>query len=62
MWSASGVLLQYLRKWAGLNQQQLGDAIGYSLEQMASRPQRMRGLPSRHAGRGVGRVCRTVRG
>ncbi|GAP50606.1 DNA-binding protein [Streptomyces azureus] len=32
MWSASGVLLQYLRKWAGLNQQQLGDAIGYSLE------------------------------
>ncbi|MFG2384003.1 helix-turn-helix domain-containing protein [Streptomyces avermitilis] len=35
-WSAYGVLLQYLRKRAGLNQQQLGDAIGYSLEQVAS--------------------------
>ncbi|MCZ4602874.1 helix-turn-helix transcriptional regulator [Streptomyces sp. Lzd4kr] len=36
VWSAYGVLLQYLRKRAGLNQQQLGDAIGYSLEQVAS--------------------------
>ncbi|MGC4972311.1 helix-turn-helix domain-containing protein [Streptomyces sp. DT199] len=36
MWSAYGVLLQYLRKPAGLNQQQLGDAIDYSLEQVAS--------------------------
>lgn len=36
MWSAYGVLLQYLRKRAGLNQQQLGDTIGYSLEQVAS--------------------------
>ncbi|WP_242438566.1 helix-turn-helix domain-containing protein [Streptomyces sp. CB00455] len=36
MWSAYGVLLQYLRKRAGLNQQQLGEAIGYSLEQVAS--------------------------
>ncbi|MFF3314786.1 helix-turn-helix transcriptional regulator [Streptomyces sp. NPDC003035] len=35
-WSAYGVLLQYLRKRAGLNQQQLGDAMGYSLEQVAS--------------------------
>nr|WP_190855812.1 helix-turn-helix transcriptional regulator [Streptomyces aurantiacus] len=35
-WSAYGVLLQHLRKRAGLNQQQLGDAIGYSLEQVAS--------------------------
>ncbi|WP_060886963.1 helix-turn-helix domain-containing protein [Streptomyces caniscabiei] len=35
-WSAYGVLLQYLRKRAGLSQQQLGDAIGYSLEQVAS--------------------------
>ena len=35
-WSAYGVLLQYLRKRAGLNQQQLGEAIGYSLEQVAS--------------------------
>jgi transcriptional regulator with XRE-family HTH domain len=33
---AYGVLLQHLRKRAGLNQQQLGDAIGYSLEQVAS--------------------------
>ncbi|MET9100532.1 Scr1 family TA system antitoxin-like transcriptional regulator [Streptomyces antibioticus] len=36
VWSAYGVLLQYLRKRAGLNQHQLGDAIGYSLEQVAS--------------------------
>ncbi|MFE2811432.1 helix-turn-helix domain-containing protein [Streptomyces nigra] len=36
VWSAYGVLLQYLRKRAELNQQQLGDAIGYSLEQVAS--------------------------
>ncbi|MFE2682833.1 helix-turn-helix domain-containing protein [Streptomyces mirabilis] len=36
VWSAYGVLLQYLRKRARLNQQQLGDAIGYSLEQVAS--------------------------
>nr|WP_239149319.1 helix-turn-helix transcriptional regulator [Streptomyces sp. SID12501] len=36
VWSAYGVLLQYLRKRAGLNQQQFGDAIGYSLEQVAS--------------------------
>ncbi|MBT2477515.1 helix-turn-helix domain-containing protein [Streptomyces sp. ISL-94] len=36
VWSAYGVLLQYLRKRTGLNQQQLGDAIGYSLEQVAS--------------------------
>ncbi|MFF7876153.1 helix-turn-helix transcriptional regulator [Streptomyces californicus] len=34
--SAYGVLLQYLRKRAGLSQQQLADAIGYSLEQVAS--------------------------
>ncbi|MEU5591490.1 helix-turn-helix transcriptional regulator [Streptomyces sp. NPDC020298] len=36
VWSAYGVLLQHLRRRAGLNQQQLGDAIGYSLEQVAS--------------------------
>lgn len=36
VWSAYGVLLQHLRKRCGLNQQQLGDAIGYSLEQVAS--------------------------
>jgi transcriptional regulator with XRE-family HTH domain len=36
VWVAYGVLLQHLRKRAGLNQQQLGDAIGYSLEQVAS--------------------------
>lgn len=36
VWSAYGVLLQHLRKRAGLNQQQLGQAIGYSLEQVAS--------------------------
>ncbi|MFE7645868.1 helix-turn-helix domain-containing protein [Streptomyces phaeoluteigriseus] len=35
-WSAYGTLLQHLRKQAGLTQQQLGDAIGYSLEQVAS--------------------------
>ncbi|MEU6770195.1 helix-turn-helix transcriptional regulator [Streptomyces sp. NPDC046759] len=36
VWAAYGVLLQHLRKRAGLNQQQLGDAIGYSPEQVAS--------------------------
>ncbi|WP_374204220.1 helix-turn-helix transcriptional regulator [Streptomyces sp. HPF1205] len=36
VWSAYGVLLQHVRKRAGLSQQQLGDAIGYSLEQVAS--------------------------
>ncbi|KUN89052.1 DNA-binding protein [Streptomyces bungoensis] len=36
VWAAYGVLLQHLRKRAGLSQQQLGDAIGYSLEQVAS--------------------------
>ncbi|MFH9980211.1 helix-turn-helix domain-containing protein [Streptomyces sp. NPDC017179] len=36
VWSAYGVLLQHLRKRCGLNQQQLGEAIGYSLEQVAS--------------------------
>ncbi|MGW1401167.1 helix-turn-helix domain-containing protein [Streptomyces sp. NPDC002405] len=36
VWSAYGVLLQFLRKRSGLNQQQLGDAIGYSLELVAS--------------------------
>ncbi|MEU7472801.1 Scr1 family TA system antitoxin-like transcriptional regulator [Streptomyces sp. NPDC044984] len=35
-WSAYGRLLQHLRKRAGLNQQQLGEAIDYSLEQVAS--------------------------
>ncbi|MET9727559.1 helix-turn-helix domain-containing protein [Streptomyces zaomyceticus] len=30
------MLLQYLRKRAGLSQQQLADAVGYSLEQVAS--------------------------
>ncbi|MGW3389391.1 helix-turn-helix domain-containing protein [Streptomyces cinereoruber] len=35
-WSAYGVLLQYLRNRTGLNQQQLGDVMGYSLEQVAS--------------------------
>lgn len=35
-WSAYGVLLQHLRKRAGLSQQELGEAIGYSLEQVAS--------------------------
>lgn len=36
VWSAYGVLLQHLRRRAGLSQQQLGDAIGYSLELVAS--------------------------
>ncbi|MFH9863011.1 helix-turn-helix domain-containing protein [Streptomyces sp. NPDC017202] len=35
-WSAYGRLLQHLRKRVGLNQQELGEAIGYSLEQVAS--------------------------
>lgn len=35
-WTAYGVLLQYLRKRAGLSQQRLADAVGYSLEQVAS--------------------------
>lgn len=35
-WSAYGRLLQHLRKRAGLNQQALGEAIGYSLEHVAS--------------------------
>ncbi|AXL92321.1 transcriptional regulator [Streptomyces sp. CB09001] len=35
-WAAYGRLLQHLRKRAGLNQQQLGEAIGYSLEQVSS--------------------------
>ncbi|MEU2500592.1 helix-turn-helix transcriptional regulator [Streptomyces pseudogriseolus] len=35
-WAAYGRLLQHLRKRAGLTQQQLGEAIGYSLEQVAS--------------------------
>jgi transcriptional regulator with XRE-family HTH domain len=35
-WAAYGRLLQHLRKRAGLSQQQLGEAIGYSLEQVAS--------------------------
>ncbi|MTE21504.1 helix-turn-helix domain-containing protein [Streptomyces sp. TRM43335] len=36
VWSAYGRLLQHLRKQNGMNQQQLGDAIGYSIEQVAS--------------------------
>lgn len=36
VWAAYGMLLQHLRKRTGLNQQQLGEAIGYSLEQVAS--------------------------
>ncbi|MFP8884139.1 helix-turn-helix domain-containing protein [Streptomyces mangrovi] len=36
VWSAYGRLLQHLRKQAGLSQHKLGDAIGYSLEQVAS--------------------------
>ncbi|GGW43944.1 transcriptional regulator [Streptomyces lucensis JCM 4490] len=36
VWSAYGGLLQHLRIRAGLSQQQLGDAIGYSLELVAS--------------------------
>ncbi|MFE2279678.1 helix-turn-helix domain-containing protein [Streptomyces sp. NPDC059454] len=35
-WAAYGRLLQHLRKRAGLNQQQLGEAIDCSLEQVAS--------------------------
>ncbi|GAA3180279.1 hypothetical protein GCM10010451_31800 [Streptomyces virens] len=35
-WAAYGRLLQHLRKRAGLSQQQLGEAMGYSLEQVAS--------------------------
>ncbi|WP_442803152.1 helix-turn-helix transcriptional regulator [Streptomyces pseudogriseolus] len=35
-WAAYGRLPQHLRKRAGLTQQQLGEAIGYSLEQVAS--------------------------
>ncbi|MEU2264571.1 helix-turn-helix transcriptional regulator [Streptomyces sp. NPDC019645] len=35
-WAAYGRLLQHLRKQAGLSQQALGEAIGYSLEQVAS--------------------------
>ncbi|WP_030903565.1 helix-turn-helix domain-containing protein [Streptomyces sp. NRRL F-5126] len=36
VWAAYGRLLQHLRKQAGLSQQALGEAIGYSLEQVAS--------------------------
>ncbi|MFG2561689.1 helix-turn-helix domain-containing protein [Streptomyces sp. NPDC048496] len=36
VWVAYGRLLQHLRKRAEMNQQALGDAIGYSLEQVAS--------------------------
>ncbi|MDF6061650.1 MULTISPECIES: helix-turn-helix domain-containing protein [Streptomyces] len=36
VWVAYGTLLQHLRKRAGLNQQALGESIGYSLEQVAS--------------------------
>lgn len=36
VWSAYGMLLQHLRKRRGLSQQELGNAIGYSLEQVAS--------------------------
>jgi transcriptional regulator with XRE-family HTH domain len=36
VWAAYGKLLQHLRRRAGLSQQALGDAIGYSLEQVAS--------------------------
>lgn len=36
VWVAYGKLLQHLRRRAGLNQQSLGQAIGYSLEQVAS--------------------------
>lgn len=35
-WSAYGRLLQHLRRRAGLSQQQLGEAIGYSVEQVGS--------------------------
>lgn len=36
VWVAYGKLLQHLRKRAGLSQQTLAEAIGYSLEQVAS--------------------------
>ncbi|MGW3661221.1 helix-turn-helix domain-containing protein [Streptomyces sp. NPDC005151] len=36
VWAAYGKLLQHLRKRSELSQQALGDAIGYSLEQVAS--------------------------
>lgn len=36
VWSAYGKLLQHLRKRAGLSQQMLAEAIGYSQEQVAS--------------------------
>ncbi|WP_344633209.1 helix-turn-helix transcriptional regulator [Streptomyces glaucosporus] len=36
VWSAYGRLLQHLRRQAGLSQQRLGEAIGYSMEQVAS--------------------------
>lgn len=36
VWVAYGKLLQHLRRRAGLSQQALGAAIGYSLEQVAS--------------------------
>lgn len=36
VWVAYGKLLQHLRKRAGLSQQALAEAIGYSLEQVAS--------------------------
>ncbi|MFJ8861290.1 helix-turn-helix domain-containing protein [Streptomyces sp. NPDC102451] len=36
VWVAYGRLLQHLRKRAGLSQPALGEAIGYSLEQVAS--------------------------
>ncbi|MEW2220785.1 helix-turn-helix transcriptional regulator [Streptomyces sp. NPDC006990] len=35
-WTAYGVLLQHFRRLAGLSQKELGEAIGYSLEQVAS--------------------------
>ncbi|MEU3189074.1 helix-turn-helix transcriptional regulator [Streptomyces sp. NPDC006992] len=35
-WTAYGVLLQHFRRLAGLSQKDLGEAIGYSLEQVAS--------------------------
>ncbi|HZG06142.1 MAG TPA: helix-turn-helix domain-containing protein, partial [Streptomyces sp.] len=36
VWVAYGKLLRHLRKRAGLSQPELGDAIGYSLDQVAS--------------------------
>ncbi len=54
-WAAYGRLLQHLRKRAGLNQQQLGEAIGYSMEQVASVEQGRRLYQGRvHAGGGPG--------